>query len=99
MINRRVHHAFEPICELVNSPTVIAVNIASPYLTLADLLNAARIQPGNLTLASVGPATTLHIASEKLKRATNVKMTYVPFSGTGPTVNALWGEHVTEVFG
>ena len=45
--------SFEPICQLVNSPTVIAVNVASPYHTLADLLNAARVQPGNLTLASV----------------------------------------------
>jgi tripartite-type tricarboxylate transporter receptor subunit TctC len=34
--------SFEPICELVNSPTVIAVNVASPYRTLADLLSAAR---------------------------------------------------------
>ncbi len=90
--------SFEPICLLVNSPTVIAVNSASSYRTLADLLNAARAQPGNLTLASVGPATTLHIASEKFKRATNTDMTYVPFSGTGPTVNALLGEHVTAVF-
>jgi tripartite-type tricarboxylate transporter receptor subunit TctC len=90
--------SFAPICKLVNSPTVIAVNIASPYRTLADLLNAARIQPGNVTLASVGPATTLHISSEKLKRATNTNMTYIPFSGTGPTVNALLGEHVTAVF-
>jgi tripartite-type tricarboxylate transporter receptor subunit TctC len=90
--------SFEPICELVNSPAVIAVNSASPYRTLADLLNAARAQSGNLTLASVGPATTLHIASEKLKRATNVNLTYIPFSGTGPTVNALLGQHVTAVF-
>jgi tripartite-type tricarboxylate transporter receptor subunit TctC len=89
--------SFEPICELVNSPTVIAVNIASPYRTLSDLLNAARVQPGKLTLASVGPATTLHISSEKLKRATNANMTYIPFPGTGPTVNALLGEHVTAV--
>jgi tripartite-type tricarboxylate transporter receptor subunit TctC len=88
--------SFAPICELVNSPTVIAVNVASPYRTLADLLSAARIHPGNLTLASVGPGTTLHIASEKL--ATNANMTYVPFSGTGPTVNALLGEHITAVF-
>jgi tripartite-type tricarboxylate transporter receptor subunit TctC len=61
-------------------------------------LNAARVHPGDLTLASVGPATTLHISSEKLKRATQVDMTYIPFSGTGPTVNALLGEHVTAVF-
>jgi tripartite-type tricarboxylate transporter receptor subunit TctC len=90
--------SFEPICKLVNSPTVVAVNITSPYRTLADLLNAARGRPGDLTLASVGPATTLHISSEKLKRATQVDMTYIPFSGSGPTVNALLGEHVTAVF-
>ena len=90
--------SFEPICELVNSPTVVAVNTASPYRTLGDLLNAARAQPGSLTLASVGPATTLHISSEKLKRATGANMTYIPFSGSGPTVNSLLGEHVTAMF-
>jgi tripartite-type tricarboxylate transporter receptor subunit TctC len=90
--------SFEPICELVNSPTVVAVNVAAPYRTLAELLTAARAQPGSLTLASVGPATTLHISSEKLKRATGTNMTYIPFSGSGPTVNSLLGEHVTAIF-
>ena len=69
-----------------------------PYRSLADLLNAARAHPGDLTLASVGPATTLHISAEKLKRATHTNMTYIPFSGSGPTVNSLLGEHVTAVF-
>ena len=90
--------SFEPICKLVSSPTVIAVNISSPYRTLGNLLDAARAHPGELSLASVGPATTLQIASEKLKRATHADMTYIPFSGSGPTVNALLGGHVTAVF-
>jgi tripartite-type tricarboxylate transporter receptor subunit TctC len=90
--------SFEPICKLVNSPTVVAVNIASPYRSLADLLNVARAHPGDVTLASVGPATTLHISTEKLKRTTQTNMTYIPFSGSGPTVNALLGNHVTAVF-
>jgi tripartite-type tricarboxylate transporter receptor subunit TctC len=90
--------SFEPICELVSSPAVIVVNIASPYRTLADLVMAARAQPGSLTIASVGPATTLHFSSEKLMRATGTNMTYIPFAGTGPTVNALLGQHVTAVF-
>jgi tripartite-type tricarboxylate transporter receptor subunit TctC len=97
-LNYRPLTSFEPVCELVNSPTVIAVNIASPCRTLAGLLGAARAQPGNLSLASVGPATTLHISSEKLMRATDARMTYVPFPGSGPTVNALLGEHITAVF-
>ena len=44
---------FEPVCYLVSVPNVILVNSASPYWALADLLNAARAKPGDLTLASV----------------------------------------------
>jgi tripartite-type tricarboxylate transporter receptor subunit TctC len=89
---------FEPICYLVSAPTVIAVNSASPYRTLGDLLNAARARPGELTVASVGPASALQIAFEMLKRAANVDMTFVPYPGVAPAINALLGEHVTSVF-
>jgi tripartite-type tricarboxylate transporter receptor subunit TctC len=90
--------SFEPICQLVSSPTVIAVNGASPYRTLADLLNAARARPGDLTLAGSGMATFFHIAFERLKRVVNVNMTYVPFAGGAPAVTAVLGNHVTSVF-
>ena len=53
---------FEPVCYLVSVPNVIVVNSASPYGTLADLLNAARAKPGDLTLASFGPASSHQIA-------------------------------------
>lgn len=89
--------SFEPVCELVNTPLVVVVHPASPYRRLADLLGAAKAGPGELTMASVGPATTLHLASEKLRRAAGVTMTYIPFSGTGPAVTALLGRHVTSL--
>jgi tripartite-type tricarboxylate transporter receptor subunit TctC len=86
---------FEPICHLVNSPTVIVVNSASPYRSLADLLDAARAKPGEVTLASTG---IFQVAIEMLKRAAGVNLTYVPFSGNAPASNALLGGHVTSVF-
>jgi tripartite-type tricarboxylate transporter receptor subunit TctC len=89
--------SFEPICSLVSSPAVIAVNNTSPYRTLADLLSAARVSPGSLTMAATGPATVPQIAFEMLKRNANVNMTFVPFPGMPPAVNALLGEHVTSV--
>jgi tripartite-type tricarboxylate transporter receptor subunit TctC len=89
--------SFDPICELVSAPTVIAVNSASPYRTLADLLNAARAKPGDLTLASTGPA--FRIGFEMFKRTANVDMTFVAYPGMAPAVNALLGEHVTSIFG
>ena len=59
--------SFEPVCQLASSPQVIVVNSMSPYRTLTDLINAARAKPGELSHASVGPATTQHIAIEQLK--------------------------------
>src|SRR5262249_44333847 len=88
--------SFMPICNLATSPMVIVVNSTSPYRTLTELFNAARAKPGDLTMASVGPASAVHIAVETLKRAANVNMTYVPYSGSGPAVRALLGEHVTS---
>jgi tripartite-type tricarboxylate transporter receptor subunit TctC len=90
--------SFEPICNLVSYPTVIAVNSASPYRTLADLLDAARAKPGELALASIGPATVYQIAIESLKRAAKVDMTFIPYPGGAPALNALLGEHVTSLF-
>jgi tripartite-type tricarboxylate transporter receptor subunit TctC len=87
--------SFEPICNLTQSPQVIVVNSGSPYRTMADLVNAARGKPGELTLASTGPASPSHIAFEMLKREAKVQMTYVPFPGNAPTVNAVLGAHVT----
>jgi tripartite-type tricarboxylate transporter receptor subunit TctC len=86
---------FEPICNLVQSPSFIVVNSASPYHTLDDLLSAARAKP-DVTLAGAGPGTSSHIAFEMLKRAAGINMTFVPFPGDAPAVNALLGEHVTS---
>jgi tripartite-type tricarboxylate transporter receptor subunit TctC len=90
--------SFEPICNLVETPAVIVVNSASPYRTLADLLNAAGAKPGELTLAAIGPGSSYQLGIEMLKRAANVNLTYIPFPGSVPAVTALLGEHVTSVF-
>jgi tripartite-type tricarboxylate transporter receptor subunit TctC len=88
--------SFEPICNLTQSPHLIVVNSALPYRTIADLVSAARASPGALTFASTGPATNSQIAFEILKRVAKVDMTYVPFPGNAPTVNAILGAHVTS---
>ena len=97
-LNYDLSTGFEPICDLVSAPLILVVNSASPYRTLTDLLDAARAKPGDLTLASSGPGTSTQLAFERLKRAANVNMTYLPYPGGAPAVNALLGEHVSSVF-
>jgi tripartite-type tricarboxylate transporter receptor subunit TctC len=91
--------SFEPICQLFNSPMVIAVNSKSPYRSLTDLLNAAKAKPGQLTLGSIGPGSTAHLAFEQLKRDAKVDMTFVPYPGTTPAFDALLGQHITAYLG
>jgi tripartite-type tricarboxylate transporter receptor subunit TctC len=85
--------SLEPICRVATTPTVIAVNSASPYRTLADLLGAARIKPGALTYGSAFGGV-LHVGFAMLQRAANASMTFVPFPGTAPAVNAILGGHL-----
>jgi tripartite-type tricarboxylate transporter receptor subunit TctC len=91
--------SYEPICYLVSSPQLIMVNSTSPHGTLNDLIAAARSKPGELSFASVGPATTQHIGIEQFRRLANINVTYVPYTGGAPAVTALLGGHVTAVLG
>jgi tripartite-type tricarboxylate transporter receptor subunit TctC len=98
-ILRKVNYdplSFEPICYLVTTPQIVVVNSASPYRTLAELLDAARSKPGELSIASVGPNTTQHLGIERLKRLAGTNLTYVSYPGGAATANALLGAHVTS---
>ena len=90
--------SFEPVCYLAATPMVLVVLASSPYRTLNDLITAARARPGELAFASGGPGSSLHVAIEVLKRAANINVTYVPYGGTAPAINALMGNHVAAVW-
>lgn len=90
---------FTPICNLVTAPTVIVVNGASSYRTLAELLDDAHAKPGQITMASIGPASSFQLGFEMLKRAAKVDMTFVPYPGNAPALNAVLGQQVTSMFG
>jgi tripartite-type tricarboxylate transporter receptor subunit TctC len=90
--------SFEPVCYLASTPMVLVVLGSSPYRTLNDLIAAARAKPGELAFASGGPGSSLHVAIEVLRRAANINITYVPYGGTAPAINALMGNHVAAVW-
>mgnify|MGYP003351428927 CR=1 FL=1 len=73
--------SFEPICRLIDSSNVIAVNAKSPFRTLADLVEAARKRPGEVSISTIGPASGPHLAIELFRRAAKIDLTYVPVTG------------------
>jgi tripartite-type tricarboxylate transporter receptor subunit TctC len=92
-----VEKNFEPVCYLAATPMVLVVQASSPYKTVQDLVEAARAKPG-MAFASGGPGSSLHVAIEVLRLATGITISYVPYGGSGPAINALLGGHVQAVW-
>src|SRR5471032_97268 len=88
---------FDPICYLADTPAVLAVSATSDIKTLADFVAAAKAKPGALSYGSTGPASTVHIAAELWKRAAGIDVTYAPFPGSPPAMQAVMGGHITAV--
>jgi tripartite-type tricarboxylate transporter receptor subunit TctC len=88
--------SFDPICDLAETPMLLVVNGASPYRSVVDLIATARARPSELTLGGTGPATSVQIAFEKLKRAAEADIIFVPYPGAAPAVTAVLGAHVTS---
>jgi len=86
---------FVPICQLATFPPLIVVNSDSPYRTLADFIAAAHARPGVLTYGTIGPATSSQVAFEMLIQAAKANITFVPFTGYTPAIQALLAHQVT----
>src|SRR6201999_1253226 len=90
---------FEPVCYLAASPMPLVVQSSAPWKTVQELVADAKANPGKITFASGGPATSLHIAIEVLRLATKIDTNYVPYGGSGAAINALMGGHVQGGWG
>ncbi|MCX7311763.1 MAG: tripartite tricarboxylate transporter substrate binding protein [Hyphomicrobiales bacterium] len=89
---------FEPVCNIASTPMPLVVQANAPWKTVQELVADAKANPGKITFASGGPATSLHIAIEVLRLATKIDVNYVPYGGSGPAVTALMGGHVQAVW-
>lgn len=76
------------------TPDILVVPVASPIKTFAELLTAAKKEPGKLSLAGSGLNSANHAAHERLNAAFNVKTIYIPFKGTGDMTTAVLGSQV-----
>ena len=84
---------------IVRTPNVLVVNTNSPYKNLSDLLTKAKAQPGVLTYASAGIASSAHVVAELFQKLTGVKFVHVPYKGAAPALQDLMGGHVDLMIG
>ena len=90
---------FAPIMLVSSQPLILVVAASSPYRTLADLVAAAKKDPGKVNMASPGNGTIGHVGGILFQHRAGISMTHVPYKGAGPAVTDLMGGNVDCYFG
>lgn len=73
------------------TPDAIFVRADSQFASLGDLVDYARANPGLVTFAGSGSNSSNNLAAIRFNEQAGVTTTYVPFSGTGPSITAVLG--------
>ena len=78
-----------PIALVSDAPLVLAVHGAAPYKTVADVIAAAKAQPGRLSVATPGNGSINQIVLEWMALNTDTKFQHIPYKGGAPASAAL----------
>ena len=89
--------SFEPITLIGTNPTVLVVNQASPYKSLADVIAAGKANKP-LNSASAGSGTSQHLSLELLKSKAGIDITHIPYKGSGPAIQDVMAGQVDMMF-
>jgi len=89
---------FTAITKIATVPSLLVGNPKLPAPDLKSLLDLAKAQPDKLTIGIGGIGSSLHLAGEKLKLMTGVRLTNVPYKGTAPALTDLLGGQIDLMF-
>jgi tripartite-type tricarboxylate transporter receptor subunit TctC len=80
---------FVPIARINYAPIGIVVRGDSPYMTMDDLLEASRADPGGIQMAHSGNWGALFVPAAQIMNALDISWNLVPYQGGGPALQAL----------
>ncbi|MGB6105755.1 MAG: tripartite tricarboxylate transporter substrate binding protein [Pusillimonas sp.] len=89
---------FTPVSYVGNVQTVLLANPKTGFQSVADLVQAAKAQPGVLNFGSAGNGTAGHLSTELLSRATGISLMHIPYKGASPALVDLIGGQVQVLF-
>ncbi len=87
-----------PVAMFASSALVLVVPASSKVKSVADLLALAKSEPGRVNYASSGGGTGGHLCGELFEHKTGVKLSHIPYKGTGPALTDLVGSQVQMMF-
>jgi tripartite-type tricarboxylate transporter receptor subunit TctC len=93
-----VRKDFAPIGRIGVAPSTVVVHPSFPVHSVAELITYAKANPGKVNYGSAGIGTVGHVAGEYFAIVTGIKLTHIPYKGTGPAITDLLGGHIPLSF-
>jgi tripartite-type tricarboxylate transporter receptor subunit TctC len=87
-----------PVALLARAPLFLAAHENLPVNTLKEFIDYVKARPGEINYGSSGVGSAHHLSMEAMKAALQLNLTHVPYRGTGQSVPALLGGHVSVLF-
>lgn len=87
-----VLNGFTPIIEADTLPMFLVASSSSPYKNVKDVVEASK--KGELSYASPGSGSPMHVLGEMANKSTGAKVVHVPYRGVAPAINDVLGGQV-----
>ena len=88
-----------PISLIGETGFLVSLHPSVPAKTIKELIALAKAKPGSLNYGSTGTGGITHLSTELFCIMADVKMTHIPYKGTGPALIDLLGGQVQLMFG
>ncbi|WP_213769961.1 tripartite tricarboxylate transporter substrate binding protein [Bradyrhizobium sp. dw_78] len=87
-----------PVAGVARIPLMLVVNNDLPIHNVAEFIAYAKAHPGELSIASSGVGTSLHLSGELFKAMAGIKFTHVPYRGSAPGLTDVMSGHIQGMF-
>ena len=94
---------YDPLRDLIplaiasRTPSVLVVRSDAPYKTFAELIEYAKKRPGQVRIGHPGSGSVGDFCVQLISTLTGAELLPVPYTGAGPSIVALRGEHIEGV--
>lgn len=89
---------FAPIGRIGTAPNTLVVHPSFNVKSVAELIAYAKANPGKVNFGSAGIGTVSHVCGEYFAAMAGIKLTHIPYKGTGPAIIDLLGGHIPMAF-
>jgi hypothetical protein len=89
---------FAPIILLATAPSVVTVNVSSPFKSIQEMTAFAKQNPGKLNYASNGNGSSAQIATVIYESMAGVDLVHIPYKGLAPALSDLLAGQVQVMF-